>query len=54
MCKSGTLIGILVFMTLSAGRAPAFAQAQKYDLLIRGGRIIDPKNGIDAQRDVAV
>lgn len=25
-----------------------------YDLLIRGGRLIDPKNGIDAARDVAI
>jgi dihydroorotase len=32
---------------------PAFAQP-KYDLLIRNGHVIDPKNGIDAVRDVAV
>jgi dihydroorotase len=30
-----------------------FAQAQ-YDLLLKGGRLIDPKNSIDALRDVAV
>lgn len=27
--------------------------AQQYDLLLKGGRVIDPKNGIDAVRDVA-
>ena len=28
--------------------------AQQYDLLIQGGRVIDPANGIDAVMDVAV
>ncbi len=31
----------------------AFAQAD-YDLLLKGGHVIDPKNGINARRDVAV
>jgi dihydroorotase len=30
-----------------------FAQ-QQHDLLLKGGRLIDPKNGIDARMDVAV
>src|SRR2546429_9863533 len=30
---------------------PAFAQ---YDLLLKGGHVIDPKNNIDARRDVAI
>jgi dihydroorotase len=30
------------------------AHAQQYDLLIRNGRIIDPKNNIDAKMDVGV
>ena len=30
------------------------AHAQPYDLLIRGGRVIDPKNNLDAVRDVAI
>jgi len=32
----------------------AGAQAQKYDLLLRGGHLIDPKNKISAVRDVAI
>jgi dihydroorotase len=28
--------------------------AQSYDILIRNGRVIDPKNGIDAKMDIAV
>ena len=32
----------------------AFAQAATYDLIIRGGRVIDPSLRIDAIRDVAV
>jgi dihydroorotase len=31
-----------------------FAQASKYDLLIRGGRVIDPSVRLDAVRDVAI
>jgi dihydroorotase len=30
------------------------ASAQQYDLLLRGGHVIDPGNGIDARMDVAV
>ncbi|HUQ94836.1 MAG TPA: amidohydrolase/deacetylase family metallohydrolase [Bryobacteraceae bacterium] len=30
------------------------AFAQDYDLILRGGRVIDPKNNLDAVRDVAV
>lgn len=33
---------------------PAFALAQGYDLLLDGGRVIDPKNGVDAIRDVGI
>ena len=32
----------------------AFAQATTYDLIIRGGRVIDPSLRIDAIRDVAI
>ena len=36
-------------------RAPsAFAAAAKYDLIIRGGRVIDPAVRLDAIRDVAI
>ena len=27
---------------------------QSFDLLLKGGRVIDPKNGLDAQRDIAI
>ena len=30
------------------------AQAQTYDLLLKGGHVIDPKNGIDRVMDVAI
>jgi len=32
----------------------ASAQQPKYDLLLKGGRVIDPANGLDAKMDVAV
>ena len=28
--------------------------SDKYDLLLKGGHVIDPVNGIDEQRDVAI
>ena len=39
--------------------APSFVEGrqpppQKYDLLLKGGHVIDPKNGISAIRDVAI
>jgi dihydroorotase len=32
----------------------ATVMGQAYDLLLKGGRLIDPKNGISARRDVAI
>src|SRR5678815_1170182 len=34
--------------------ASALAAQTNYDLLLQGGRVIDPKNGIDARMDVAI
>ncbi|MBA2602853.1 MAG: amidohydrolase/deacetylase family metallohydrolase, partial [Acidobacteria bacterium] len=33
---------------------PASAQQREFDLLVRGGHVIDPKNGRDAVMDVAI
>jgi dihydroorotase len=44
-----TTLACLAFIT-----GPNFASAQKYDLLIRGGHVIDPANGISSIRDVAI
>lgn len=33
---------------------PQLTQAQEIDLLLKGGRVIDPKNSIDSKMDVAV
>lgn len=30
------------------------AFAATYDLIIRGGRVVDPSSGLDATRDVAI
>src|SRR5580704_12140551 len=32
----------------------AFAQNAQYDLILKGGHVIDPKNGVDSVRDVAI
>ncbi|MDY0098931.1 MAG: amidohydrolase/deacetylase family metallohydrolase [Bacteroidales bacterium] len=41
----------LFFMSIMAA---LFAQAQSYDIVIRGGHVIDPKNNINEPMDVAV
>ena len=41
------LVATLLFCALSA-------PAQQYDLVIRNGHVIDPKNNVDAQRDMAI
>ncbi len=43
-----TLLLLILFLNLS------FLQAQQLDLLLKGGHVIDPKNGIDAVMDVAI
>lgn len=41
-------IGFLLFFV------PAMVQAQQFDLLIKGGHVIDPKNQVDSKMDVAI
>lgn len=44
-----------LLLTLSlAAVAAVWAQAPRYDLLLKGGHVIDAKNGISAVRDVAI
>ncbi len=54
MYRWNSLFGALILVMLSLIGAPVVAQAQQYDLLIRGGRLIDPKNGVDGLRDIAI
>ncbi len=44
------LLMILVFLYASFG----VAKAQQYDIVIKGGHVIDPKNNIDKVMDVAI
>ena len=41
------------FQILFLGATALFAQA-RYDLLLKGGHVIDPKNQISEVRDVAI
>lgn len=45
-----TRLTALFLMTLAA----VFAQQGQYDLLLQGGHVIDPRNGISGRRDVAI
>ncbi len=44
----GIGVGLLLMVFVSN------AAAQKYDLLLKGGHVIDPRNGVDDVRDVAI
>jgi len=53
----GTVIGALVCYLRGEGpslRAAARGQQKRYDLLIRGGRVIDPSQDLTASRDIAI
>ncbi|PYQ03263.1 MAG: amidohydrolase/deacetylase family metallohydrolase [Acidobacteria bacterium] len=50
MIPSTLRVAALLLFAAAAARAAE----PKYDLLLRGGHLIDPKNGVDAVRDVAV
>jgi dihydroorotase len=53
----GTLIGALLCYLRGEGttlRAAAQGQPKRYDLLIKGGRVIDPAQDLSAVRDVAI
>jgi len=41
-------------LLLLAAAVSVTAAEPKYDLLLRGGHVIDPRNGLDAVRDVAI
>ena len=45
------IISLILFIYLLS---PHVLQAQTYDLLLRGGHVIDPKNNIDRAMDVAI
>lgn len=47
-----TMVSILATLLLCL--LPVLIQAQSFDLLLKGGHLIDPKNGIDQTMDVAI
>lgn len=48
------LLAALILLLLSTGRASAQTTAESYDLILKGGHVIDPKNAIDRVMDVAI
>ncbi len=45
----------MLFLTASIFTGnPDHANAQAYDMLLKGGHVIDPKNGIDSPMDIAI
>lgn len=50
---TGKILAVIA-LTCFFASVPAVAQGRKFDLVIRNGHVIDPRNGIDATRDIAV
>jgi dihydroorotase len=44
-----SILGLTLFLTI-----PASVAAQQFDLLLKGGHVIDSRNGLSAVRDVAI
>src|SRR5580700_5659590 len=44
------MAGLMGVLWVSAASAPA----QQYDILLRGGRVIDPANNVDGPRDIGI
>ncbi|HXS79525.1 MAG TPA: amidohydrolase family protein [Gammaproteobacteria bacterium] len=48
------LLWVAANAALLAGLGPLYAQQRRYDLVIKGGRVIDPSLRLDAVRDVGI
>jgi dihydroorotase len=51
---AGPLCLLKLFLLLAFLPSPMLQGQPSYDLVLKGGHVIDPKNGIDAVRDVAI
>src|SRR6266516_6187878 len=52
MSKVRIAVGLIVGLALAAALRSSRAQAPELDLLIKGGHVLDPKNGIDRLMDI--
>ena len=49
-CSIG--LGMALLLTAGSGAEPAVAP--RYDIVLAGGRVIDPESGLDARRDIGI
>src|SRR5262245_13840307 len=54
MMNRREFVSIAVAGAAAIARTPNLLSAEPYDLVIRGGRVIDPSRGLDAIRDVGI
>jgi dihydroorotase len=52
--RAGLMHLLKLSMLLAILPSPVLQGQGSYDLILKGGHVIDPKNGIDAVRDVAI
>ena len=53
-CRFSILPTMLRILAISLLACTLTASAQQYDLVLRNGHVLDPKNNVDAKRDVAI
>jgi N-acyl-D-aspartate/D-glutamate deacylase len=52
--RYGAIMRRLIFFLCFLGALATVAAAQQYDLVIEGGRVLDPETGLDAVRNVGI
>ena len=52
--NTGTVFALLLSVATSASLAAAAGATESFDLVLKGGRVIDPETGLDAPRDVGI
>jgi dihydroorotase len=52
--RTKTYLGTILIVVMTLGTQNAYAQSSRFDLLLKGGHVIDPANHLDGTFDVAV
>src|ERR1022692_4939594 len=54
MTLTRTLVGLQLVVCLGLCQTLASAQDERFDVVIAGGRVVDPESGLDAVRNVGI
>src|SRR5882762_1548675 len=54
MTLARTFVGLQLVVCLGLCQTLALAQYERFDVVIAGGRVVDPESGLDAVRNVGI